>query len=397
MKKKTSIMLMAIFSLILFNQNLNGQDCINSNSNTVSDSSSAIGTENISTGKYSLASGYQNISSGLYSHAFGSLNEANGDYSIAMVKKSIANGNHSIAIGFAAIAAGDASVAIGAYTNTLSEGTLSVAIGSRVTTSHSRTMILGYGLPDNPIINNIENSLMIGLNSDIPTLYISPSNGVGTIGKIGIGTTDPQELLEVNGTFKVNDWSYMNNVDLGGAYIKNVDALIGKNSLKFKGQDSAYIHMILTEEGKLGIGSLEPDAKLQVNGNIFIDDPFSGLILKSPDGQCWKGTANNCGNFVLERIDCNLITGNVTTSINKLHSIRIFPNPGAKILNIEIPLDMQQAYVLFFSDQGVLLQQNKIQAGNNIISLIKLANGILIVKVLNAQGEFLLSEKILNQ
>ncbi len=397
MKKTTSILLMAIFSLILSNQNLNGQDCIYCNSNTVGDSSSAIGVKNISTGKYSLASGYKNTSSGLYSHAFGSFNEANGDYSIAMVKKAVANGNHSIAIGFMANAFGEASVAIGAYTNTLSDGKLSVAIGSRVTTSHSRTMVLGYGLPDNPIINNIENSLMIGFNSDIPTLYISPSNGVGTIGEIGIGTTDPGELLEVNGTFKVNDWSYMNNIDLGGTYIKNVDVLIGQNSLKFKGQDSAYIHMILTEEGKLGIGTLEPDAKLQVNGNIFIDDPFSGLILKSPDGQCWKGTANNCGNFVLESIDCNLITDNVTTSVNKLHSIRIFPNLEAKLLNIEIPLDMQQAYVSFYNEQGVLLQQNKIRAGNNHISLIKLPNGILIVRVLNAQGEFLLSEKVLNQ
>ncbi|RLD60725.1 MAG: hypothetical protein DRJ05_04070, partial [Bacteroidetes bacterium] len=69
MKKTSSILLMAIFSLILFNQNLNGQDCIYCDSNTVGDSSSAIGTENISTGMYSLASGFQNEVIGDYSSA----------------------------------------------------------------------------------------------------------------------------------------------------------------------------------------------------------------------------------------------------------------------------------------------------------------------------------------
>ncbi len=35
------------------------------------------------------------------------------------------------------------------------------------------------------------------------------------------------------------------------------------------------------------------------NGSTFIKDAFEGLILKSPDGQCWKGTADNNGSFVL--------------------------------------------------------------------------------------------------
>jgi hypothetical protein len=40
---------------------------------------------------------------------------------------------------------------------------------------------------------------MIGFNSDIPTIYVGPASGKGTFGYVGIGTTNPQSELSVNG------------------------------------------------------------------------------------------------------------------------------------------------------------------------------------------------------
>ncbi len=40
---------------------------------------------------------------------------------------------------------------------------------------------------------------MLGCNSNIPTLFVGPSNGANTTGNVGIGTTSPSEKLTVKG------------------------------------------------------------------------------------------------------------------------------------------------------------------------------------------------------
>ena len=257
--------------------NGNTQSCIFCGLNTVATSSSAIGAENISTGKYSLASGFQN--------------EATGDYSFAGGENSLSLGLRAFAYGQFAEAQGSRSLALGKYVRAF--GANSIAIGRYVKTSISDAMVIGYGIDlENYIKNAINSSLMIGFNSDTATLYVGSASGSGTFGNVGIGTCQPSNRLEVNGTFKVNDWSYMQTIDMDNSDIKNIDELQGNGGLKFKGETTlTNTQMILSEEGNLGIGILEPAAKLHVNGDIFIDDQLSGLILKSPDGQCWKGTA----------------------------------------------------------------------------------------------------------
>ena len=384
MKRTISILVAAFLSLILFNQSGKTQNCIFCNSNTVGDSSSAIGAENISTGKYSLASGFQNVASGEYSFAGGESSIASQKWAFAFGQRAQAEGFRSFAQGMDVKAMGTNSVVIGRYARTLT----------------GNAMVIGYGVDgvNANLDNGIAYSLMIGFNSDIPTLFVGNSSGAGTIGNVGIGTTEPEKTLEVNGTFKVNDWSYMRTIDLDNSDIKNIDELQGNGGLKFKGETSlTNTQMILSEEGNLGIGILEPAAKLQVNGDIFIDDLFSGLILKSPDGQCWKGTADNTGSFILESINCNLFTGEDDTQATQQLTARIFPNPAGNKLTVELPSDIQQAYASFYNEQGILLLQKEITGGNNLISLKKLPLGILVVKVFIGNGELISVEKVLHQ
>jgi hypothetical protein len=57
---------------------------------------------------------------------------------------------------------------------------------------------------------------------------------------------------------------------------------------------------------KVGIGTTEPQARLQVNqGDIYVGSPGQGIILKSPNGAtCRKMTINNAGNPVSTAVPC---------------------------------------------------------------------------------------------
>jgi hypothetical protein len=73
----------------------------------------------------------------------------------------------------------------------------SFLFGENLKTVHSGAMIIGRGT-SGFLINDKNNSLMIGFNSNLPTLFVSPSSGSGTTGKIGIGNiTDSEYKLHI--------------------------------------------------------------------------------------------------------------------------------------------------------------------------------------------------------
>lgn len=56
----------------------------------------------------------------------------------------------------------------------------------------------------------------------------------------------------------------------------------------------------------IGGGNVEqPKSKLHIfNGDINVDQIGSGIILKSPNGQCWRVTIDNTGNLIRTSITC---------------------------------------------------------------------------------------------
>lgn len=91
----------------------------------------------------------------------------------------------SLALGRFSFTNGNYSITLGNYTETSSNAPQAITIGSGVSIN-------------NKFINTIPNSIMLGTNSNLPTLFISPANGINTTGRVGIGTFNPQAKLQIN-------------------------------------------------------------------------------------------------------------------------------------------------------------------------------------------------------
>jgi hypothetical protein len=79
------------------------------------------------------------------------------------------------------------------------------AAGNWISSFMNNTFTIGLGISQTQrLVNTIHNSLMIGFNSTVPTLFVGPSSGPGTTGIVCIGTTDipngSQYKLVVKGT-----------------------------------------------------------------------------------------------------------------------------------------------------------------------------------------------------
>ncbi len=196
--------------------------------------------------------------------------------------QSYAKGNYSFASGYQATAYGPSSVAIGEFSYSASQGyafgqqakangSQSLAIGRFVETNASGCMVLGSSISGFPLINNISNSLMVGFNSTKPTLFVGESSSFSGTGKVGIATTNPFYSLHVVGNSAISNGSLL--LSATQRTTAGFDWGLGAFSLPKGGGLGFYkeeddIKMVLTDAGNLGIGTLNPTALLDVNGNV---------------------------------------------------------------------------------------------------------------------------------
>jgi hypothetical protein len=145
-------------------------------------------------GKGSAAMGWISTARGDYSFAAGYGAIADGNGSIAMGGVCDALGGYSAAMGYNANTTGSYAIAMGHHTN--ADGHTSVALGQYVNAGPAdHTIILGKGVDDfNYLVNNIENSLMVGFDTTSPTLFVG-----GTNHRVGVGTSSPTRKFWVSG------------------------------------------------------------------------------------------------------------------------------------------------------------------------------------------------------
>jgi hypothetical protein len=223
----------------------------------------------------------------------------------------------SSTVGLNSTSMGAGSVSIGSNAHTLSTALNSIAIGSKVETVAGLSMVFGSGpyTTSGKLSNSISNSLMIGFNSQYPTLFVSPpyqsSPNYTTTGRIGIwNMTDPEAKLHLKADAEETAAIFIqpNNWMAG----ESANLLLGTTSLGISSDYSRGFvfnsaNDYLFKDGKMGIGAFssnEPEAKLHVKSSsgeeasIFIepyrDDLEGGIEGESAwTGNLYLGTKTN--------------------------------------------------------------------------------------------------------
>lgn len=88
-------------------------------------------------------------------------------------------------------------------------------------------------------------------------------------------------------------------------YTSNIQLVTGST---VAGSDPPTQRMVIMGNGNVGVGNFinsPPKSRLDVkSGDVYISDISKGIILKSPNGQCWRVTIDNSGNLIRTSITC---------------------------------------------------------------------------------------------
>lgn len=151
-------------------------------------------------------------------------------------------------------------------------------------------------------INYSNGNVGIGMDAPIAKLHL-PEN---SIIKITPATDSTKSGLEMGNSY------FYDNHDDNGSFSGNSTVVnklvIGTNTttskpIGFFTQNTE--RLTITSNGLVGIGTNTVASKLQVhNGDVFLDNSTNGVIMKSPNGQCWRMTVTNAGQAQFTSITC---------------------------------------------------------------------------------------------
>jgi hypothetical protein len=344
--------------------------CVNCQSATLTGTNaSGIGTGPIATGSSSFAGGSSSSASGTNSFAFGDQASAQNINSVAFGYKSIASGKYGTAMGWNAIASGEYAVALGLQVE--SSTISSFTIGRNLKATAGQAFILGTGYSGSKLLtNNQSSSFMIGFNSTVPTFFVGSSAGETATGKIGIGNV-------TNPTAKLHLLSDENEP----AVLKLEHRTTGVN--RYSGIIFSDKHAITASEADNLVFSTAINTEFVFqHGDIYLEDINSGIIMKSPNGQCWRGTVTDNGTIQFTQVNCTTVATSVQTETTGDEKFRIFPNPASHVLNIEIPEGITNALAIITNLEGRHTSTHQLTRQCTTLDISALPSGAYVVSIL---------------
>jgi hypothetical protein len=164
------------------------------------------------------------------------------------------------------------------------------------------------------------------------------------------------------------------------------------------GSHPAVERVRIDSAGNVGIGTTQPSAKLEItDGDIYINNIERGIIMKSPSGQCWRGTLDDSGMLSFQPVDCPDGEG-VSKSDDPLsdsESFEVYPNPSKDIIMIRYEGNIQGKVIALYSIEGMLLKSESMLSTTSTLNLSAYNPGTYIIQIMDESGRSIATEKII--
>ena len=239
--------------------------------------------------------GYECNASDKYSTAMGGWTTASGWYSTAMGQGTTASATGSTAMGNGTTASGNYSTAMG--THTTASGGSSTAIGCSTTAGGSYSWAGGYQMH---LDESADQTFVWGFALEAQTISASDAFLVFPVqdsGRLGIGTKDPKNLLDLGATQgkKLAVFQKTTGEDFYGFGISSATLEIYAGAAS---GDTNPAMVVKKKNGNVGIGTNSPNYLLEVDGSAG-----------KPGGSTWSNSSD-------ERLKD--IIGEYTVGLNEL-------------------------------------------------------------------------------
>lgn len=185
--------------------------------------------------------------------------------------QNVATGNYSATIGASCESTAAFSFSVGYYAK--ANASSAMALGRYVKAKATNAMVIGSGTGSadaKALVNTMPNSLMIGFNSSVPTLYVSNSSGFNSTGKVGIGNiTSPKSKLHIRSDVNEDASIILEpSSDVQMAYFQLYDdkhkIIVDKNhGMEFRSQNDKML---------FNANNIDMNAKLSVTGGILTSE-----------------------------------------------------------------------------------------------------------------------------
>lgn len=249
---------------------------IGTRAGVIANFSFTAGSGNEASSTSSFALGQDNDALGLFAGCFGADNIANGRSTIAIGEDNNITGDKAIALGSGHILSADNTFAFG--TNNEAAFTFGQVLGLDLKSDAAGAMIMGVGagIGASRLINSEGYSLMVGYRTTVPTFFVGDAGGGGNLGNVGFFNVISfgGGAKGVLGVGNVQTTPSTNPADMIQIYADDWNGA-GTSALFIEGEEGIK-HIF---GSNVGIGTITPSEKLEVDGNIEGDTAKLEAIL----------------------------------------------------------------------------------------------------------------------